>query len=80
MIFLMCLNILSFDHVRHLIFLILAFFLEPKLNMVLFFKIKISFVRHGRYIFYSNDAYVVVTHKNGVLFFSFGHGFFIVGA
>jgi len=63
-----------------LFFKILAFFLEPKLNMVLLLKIKISSLRHGRYIFYSNEAYVVATHKNGILFFSFGHGFFIVGA
>jgi hypothetical protein len=30
--------------------------LEPRLNMVLSFKIKISSMKHGRYIFYSNEA------------------------
>ncbi len=49
-------KILSFDNVRYLIFLILVFFLEPRLNMVLSFKIKISSMKHGRYIFYSNEA------------------------
>jgi hypothetical protein len=48
--------------------------------MVLFFKIKNSSMKHERYIFYSNEAYVVATHKSGVLFFSNGHEFFIVGA
>jgi hypothetical protein len=45
--------------------------------MVLYFKIKISSMKHGRFIFYSNEGYVVATHKSGVLFFSNGHGFFI---
>jgi hypothetical protein len=36
-------------------------------------------MKHGRYIFYSNEAYVVATHKSGVLFFSNGHGFFLSG-
>jgi hypothetical protein len=47
--------------------------------MVLFFKIKSSSMRYERYIFYSNEAYVVATHKSGVLFFSFEHGFFYNG-
>jgi hypothetical protein len=47
--------------------------------MVLFLKIKNPSMRYGRYIFYSNEAYVVATHKSGVLFFSFGHGFFYSG-